>query len=196
MPVSVLDVADWFLALADEDGQQLEHGQLQRLCCYAQGFALVLYGDPLFANPIEETTEGPVVRELAERCGGCDGPIPLDALGPIRPILVPSQGIESAVRFVYERFGARSASDLAALATAEPPWRMANCRADHSPFNYSTMHQFFRAEFEAVEREDEAPEVTREQVLDALANDEQLRASIERGRADIAAGRTRRIVRR
>ena len=40
MPVSVLDVADWFLTLAEAEGKQLEHMQLQRLCCYAQGFAL------------------------------------------------------------------------------------------------------------------------------------------------------------
>ena len=131
MPVSVLDVADWLLTLSDAEEKQLEHMQLQRLCCYAQGFALALYGDALFGNPIEVAEDGPMVREVWDSYGGCDS-VP-SVLSTV-PLAVPTQGIAGAVRFVYERFtGDRSAAELAALAPQEPPWALANCRVDHSP---------------------------------------------------------------
>ena len=118
--MSVLDVADWFLTLAEAEEKQLEHMQLQRLCCYAQGFA---------------------------------------------------------------------------LAPQEPPWALANCRVDKSPFGWSTMHEFLRSELEAADREADVPEADIDWVLRQLATDDELRAQLRRGRADIAAGRVRRHVR-
>ena len=193
MVVSVLDVADWFLTLADAEEKQLEHMQLQRLCCYAQGFALALYGDALFGNPIEVAEDGPMVREVWDCYGGCDS-VP-SVLSPV-PLAVPTQGIAGAVRFVYERFGDRSAAELAALAPQEPPWALANCHVDNSPFSWSTMHGFLRSELEAADREADVPEADIDWVLRQLATDDELRAQLRRGRADIAAGRVRRAVRR
>ena len=191
MPVSVLDVADWFLTLAEDDGASLEHMQLQRLCCYAQGFALALYGDALFGNPIEVSEDGPIVREVWERYGGCDASP--SALAPIQ-LSVPTQGIAGTVRFVYDRFGGRSAEQLAALAPTEPPWQMANCRADNSPFNWSTMHEFLRSEFEAADHEDDEPAGQVDASLARAEDDDDLIASLLRGREDIQAGRVRRHV--
>ena len=192
MPVSVLDVADWFLTLAEDDGASLEHMQLQRLCCYAQGFALALYGDALFGNPIEVAEDGPMVREVWDSYAGCDS-VP-SVLSTV-PLAVPTQGIAGAVRFVYERFGDRSAAELAALAPQEPPWALANCRVDNSPFSWSTMHEFLRSELEAADREADVPEADIDSVFRQLATDDELRAQLRRGRADIAAGRVRRHVR-
>ena len=191
MVVSVLDVADWFLTLAEAEEKQLEHMQLQRLCCYAQGFALALYGDALFGNPIEVAEDGPMVREVWDCYGGCDS-VP-SVLSPV-PLAVPTQGIAGAVRFVYERFGARSAAELAALAPQEPPWKLANCRVDNSPFNWSTMHDFLRSELEAADQEDDARAVDIDTLIDRLQHDDELRASLRRGQADIQAGRVRRHV--
>ena len=92
--MSVLDVADWFLTLAEAEEKQLEHMQLQRLCCYAQGFALALYGEALFGNPIEVAEDGPMVREVwdsygvATPCRRCCRPCPWPC--PRRASLAPS----------------------------------------------------------------------------------------------------------
>ena len=191
MVVSVLDVADWFLTLAEAEEKQLEHMQLQRLCCYAQGFALALYGDALFGNPIEVAEDGPMVREVWDCYGGCDS-VP-SVLSPV-PLAVPTQGIAGAVRFVYERFGARSAAELAALAPQEPPGSWPTAASTTAPFNWSTMHDFLRSELEAADQEDDARAVDIDTLIDRLQHDGELRASLRRGQADIQAGRVRRHV--
>ena len=62
------DVADYFLALVDEDaGDTISNMKLQKLVYYAQGFHLALYGKPLFPERIEAWDHGPVVPELYRR---------------------------------------------------------------------------------------------------------------------------------
>ena len=90
--------------------------------------------------------------------------------------------------------GDRSAAELAALAPQEPPWKLANCRVDNSPFNWSTMHDFLRSELEAADQEDDARAVDIDTLIDRLQHDDELRASLRRGQADIQAGRVRRHV--
>ena len=62
------DVANYFLALVDEDaGDTISNMKLQKLVYYAQGFYLALYGKPLFPERIEAWDQGPVIPELYRR---------------------------------------------------------------------------------------------------------------------------------
>ncbi|OQY42717.1 MAG: hypothetical protein B6240_13665 [Desulfobacteraceae bacterium 4572_87] len=50
--------------LDEEAGDLISNLKLQKLVYYAQGFYLALYDEPLFNEPIEAWTHGPVIREL------------------------------------------------------------------------------------------------------------------------------------
>ena len=63
--LSCYDVAQYFLAKADEDaGDLMSNLKLQKLVYYAQGFALVLWDKSLFPERIEAWIHGPVVPAL------------------------------------------------------------------------------------------------------------------------------------
>lgn len=59
------DIAKWFLGNIDrEAGESITHLKLQKLLYYAQAWSLVLYDRPLFRNPIQAWTHGPVVPDV------------------------------------------------------------------------------------------------------------------------------------
>jgi uncharacterized phage-associated protein len=59
------EVADYFLALQDEDaGDSISNLKLQKLLYYAQGVHLAMYGRPLFPEAIYAWKHGPVVPEI------------------------------------------------------------------------------------------------------------------------------------
>jgi len=67
--ITVFDVADYFLHVADmDDGDEgITNLKLQKLVYYAQGFHLALYGSPLFSDEIVAWQHGPVVVALYEK---------------------------------------------------------------------------------------------------------------------------------
>lgn len=74
-----IDVARYFLALADEEaGDLVSNLKLQKLLYYAQGFHLAMTGRPLFDEPIQAWMHGPVVPAVyhAFKVYG-SGPIPV-----------------------------------------------------------------------------------------------------------------------
>ena len=109
-------VASWFSCLADRDGQTLDPPRLQALACIAQGFAVALYYEPLFAAPIEAGEQGPIIRGLSAR--DCRER-PLDAGPP------PTHGVGSVVEYVHQQFGDWSTDRLAATARDGTAWRNA-----------------------------------------------------------------------
>lgn len=59
------DIAKYFLCLVDEEaGDLISNLKLQKLVYYAQGFHLAIYNIPLFHEPIEAWTHGPVIPDL------------------------------------------------------------------------------------------------------------------------------------
>ena len=60
---TIFDVADFFLANADRE-DHVTHLKLQKLCAYAQAFSLALRKKPLFSEPLEAWSHGPVVSRL------------------------------------------------------------------------------------------------------------------------------------
>lgn len=138
--VTCHQVANYFLALTDEDaGDAMSNLRLQKLVYYAQGFHLALRGQPLFAEPIEAWTQGPVVPELYERFKSyAAGAIPVAEAGDAATDL-PGK-VKELLDEVYAVFGQFSAWKLRELTHAEPPWANTPCGTEIS-------HQALREHF-------------------------------------------------
>ncbi len=118
--ISANEVAEYFLAKCDEDaGDLISNLKLQKLLYYAQGFCLALTGNPLFSEPLEAWTHGPVVRVVYDRFKN------YGSLGLPTPEQIPD--FDSAVRElldeVYAVYGQFSAWKLRNLTHDESPWR-------------------------------------------------------------------------
>lgn len=115
-------VAKYFLAKTDDEaGKDISHLKLQKLVYYAQGFHLAIFDAPLFPEPIEAWTHGPVVRDLynAYRDYGGD-PIPPDA--SFNPASVKDP-VRSLLDEVYAVYGQFSAWRLREMTHEEAPWK-------------------------------------------------------------------------
>lgn len=116
------DVAAYLLMMQDEDaGERITNLKLQKLCYYAQGFHLALFGRPLFEERIEAWEHGPVVPTLyhSYKIHGWAGiPIPehLDT-GALSP---EERGLLDEVAEVYGQYSAWKLRDM---THAEPPWK-------------------------------------------------------------------------
>jgi len=58
------DVAEYFLALANEKGDQMTNLRLQKLIYYAQAWHLANFPKPLFEEDFEAWVHGPVIPKL------------------------------------------------------------------------------------------------------------------------------------
>jgi uncharacterized phage-associated protein len=88
--------------------------QLQKWAYYAQGWHLVLTGEPMFVEPIEAFAHGPVVKRLwaAEKYGW-----------PPAPQQKLEQSHVFILDLVLERLGSLSAGQLRDRTHREAPWR-------------------------------------------------------------------------
>ena len=120
MPIC-FDVANYFLAQTDEEaGDLISNLKLQKLVYYAQGFHVAMFNmKPLFNEPLEAWTHGPVVVSLyhAYKSFG-SGPIPRPK--DFDPDVLTSE-IRELLDEVYKVYGQYSAWKLRNL-THEEPW--------------------------------------------------------------------------
>jgi len=121
--LSVSHVANYFLTLQDEDaGDLISNLKLQKLLYYAQGLHLAINdGQPLFDEPIEAWTHGPVVSSLYHqfKIHG-SGPIPRqDNLD----LDVIDEETRNLLNEIYSVFGQFSAWKLRNMTHDEPPWK-------------------------------------------------------------------------
>jgi uncharacterized phage-associated protein len=139
--ITAHDVADYFLASVDEDtGDNLSNLKLQKLVYYAQGFHLALNdGRPLFDDPIEAWTHGPVVPSLYRRYKHHgSGAIPKPESFDPSKIDPSTREVLDEVATVYGQF---SASKLWAMTHEEPPWKNAQIG---DVISRESMTEFFR----------------------------------------------------
>ena len=61
-----IDVAEFLLYRANQDGELITNLKMQKLLYYAQAWFLVNFNKPLFDDPIEAWELGPVIREVYE----------------------------------------------------------------------------------------------------------------------------------
>ena len=64
MAYGAIEVAEWILWLAAQNGVRLTPMQLQKLLYYAQGYSLGMGGEKLFRESIFAWEHGPVVKEV------------------------------------------------------------------------------------------------------------------------------------
>jgi uncharacterized phage-associated protein len=65
--ITVFDIADWFLAKAEDEGKPLKHMKLQKLVYFAYGWYSAYHDVPLFRETICAWQHGPVVEELYQK---------------------------------------------------------------------------------------------------------------------------------
>ena len=124
----VIDVANYILEISreeSEDGEYelISHMKLQKLVYFCQGYSLALYGKPLFPEPIEAWTHGPVCPKLYHLLKGY-GPLPITAsIDPERIILNGHE--KQLIEMVYDSYGQYSASHLRKITHEEGPWKTA-----------------------------------------------------------------------
>ena len=136
------DVARYFLALTEEDvGDGISNLKLQKLVYYAQGFNLALYNRPLFDDPIEAWTHGPVIPNLYhvyKDCGANPLPTPAD-IG----LNSYSDEEKNLLNEVYVVYGQYSAWKLRDLTHEEPTWIEARNR-ENKIISHQEMEIYFK----------------------------------------------------
>lgn len=123
------EVADYFLAKADEDaGDLISKLKIQKLLYYAQGFHLALFDKPLFNEKICAWTHGPVVPSVFYDFKG------YDQSGLPKPEAAPEFDANTTELLdeVYKVFGQYSAWKLRNLTHDEPPWKEAKLNQEIS----------------------------------------------------------------
>ena len=120
------DVAKWFLChnriMVDSGGAEyITNMKLQKLLYYAQGAFLAMNGSPLFDDPIEAWTHGPVVPSVYNEYKGygdrgIDPPVGFDT------DVFSEQEAELLIA-VYNEFGQYAAWKLRNMTHEETPWK-------------------------------------------------------------------------
>lgn len=139
--VTVHDVAAAILA----QQSPIEAMKLQKLCYYAQAWHLALFDVPLFDEPIQAWSQGPVAPALWE---GHRGRLMLTRWeqGNAHELDARQAGV---VNLVCSHYGMLSGDDLSELTHAELPWREAReglpegARSRY-PIKRDTMARFYR----------------------------------------------------
>ena len=139
----VHDVANYFLSLSnDEDsGDLISNLKLQKLVYYAQGIHLAVYGEPLFDDPIEAWTHGPVVPSLYfEYREFGSGPIQASEDAGFESLTPDQQELLDEVWSVYGQF---SAWKLRNMTHAEAPWKNATEKSQKT-ITHAALTEYFK----------------------------------------------------
>ena len=174
---TALETAQYFLNLAAEHGGKLDEPALQRLCFYAQGYNLAMRREPLFGDTIQICDEGPVIEGLRRTFGQCGesrgwlgAALEEDTFGFFEGLMLRDLYRDFRAEGERERITAEQAGlVLDAVRRGDTPLSFERC-----------MEVSFWA---ALERQPRLP----------MPDQGDLEEAIERGRADIAAGRYRSL---
>jgi uncharacterized phage-associated protein len=122
-PYPALTVAKWFIAWAEAEGEELSNLRLQKLLYYAQGHYLAERHQPLFRDPIQAWSHGPVIPPIYheyKRFGSSS--IELPESDPFDWDHVDEDTTEFLGR-VWNTYGGLSAGRLRNMTHEERPWR-------------------------------------------------------------------------
>ena len=180
------DVSRYFLAIQEaETSEPISNLKIQKLCYYAQGFALATLGKPLFFEDIEHWKHGPVVQSLWMNYHSYgSGPIPLPQ-EPLNLSLYDSE-TKSLLDKIYQLYGQSSAWELRNKTHSEPPWINT---PDGCPITHQALRVYFESMIELIQPSSDCSEESFDQVSVRMARDLPFRELTERGLSDIAAGR-------
>lgn len=140
--MKAIQIAEYFLTLCEpEAGDTLSNLKIQKLCYYAQGFHLAIFGKPLFEEPILAWTHGPVIESLYftyKQYGSGSVPIP-----ETYDFSVFSNEIKEMLNDVYTVYGQFSAWKLRNMTHEEAPWR-------NTPQSYEISHEDMKNYFKTM----------------------------------------------
>jgi uncharacterized phage-associated protein len=139
------EIANYFIALGHERGEEISNLKLQKLLYYAQAWHLGMCGEPLFAEKFQAWVSGPVIPDLFWRYKEFG----IDAIP--RPEVVPSLP-RSTAEFLDEVAAVYMPLDVWQLhwkTRAEAPWRNARGGRDEGDLcceelSEADMTAFFR----------------------------------------------------
>ena len=143
--MSLLNAADVALYFLDKQsispvGERIDNIKLQKLCYYAQGFALAKLKTPLFFDRIERRGSGPVIPVLWRSYTHYGhGSIPM----PEQPLDLDifSADARGVLNEVYETFDSLEGSPLGRSTGVGPPWSSIPTGA---PITHQKMQSFFQ----------------------------------------------------
>ncbi len=122
-PYPVLTIAKWFIAWAEAEGEELSNLKLQKLLYYAQGHYLGEHHRPLFDEPIQAWSHGPVAPSVyREYKGFGSSSIELPDSDPFEWEHVDPATTEFLGK-VWNTYGGFSAGRLRNMTHDERPWR-------------------------------------------------------------------------
>lgn len=144
-PYPAMTIARWFVAWAQAQEDELSNMKLQKLLYYAQGHYLGKHHAPLFQEPIQAWSHGPVVPAVYHefKVAGSSTIVLLDS-DPFMWADVDPQTAEFLTE-VWNTYGGYSAGLLRAMTHDEPPWRLSWRGADerHIVISKSTLETYF-----------------------------------------------------
>ena len=123
-PYPAMTIAKWFIAWAEAEEEELSNMKLQKLLYYAQGHHLARYGKPLFAEPMQAWSHGPVVPHVY-RAFMAFGPNPIQL--PDSDPFTWAEVDPATTEFlgeVWNTYGGYSAGRLRTMTHNEAPWRV------------------------------------------------------------------------
>lgn len=135
------NVADYFLAKAEESEDGLSNLKLQKLVYYTQAFHLALYESPLFDEDICAWSHGPVIPELYQKYKEHgSGNIPFEAKNTDFDKF--DGDVVDLLDEIYEVYGQYSAWKLRNLTHEEPPWQET---LQSEVISHDKMKEFFKS---------------------------------------------------
>jgi len=145
-------IANYFLALAQRDGTQIDPMKLQKLMYYAHGWFAGHTGEPLINEAVEAWPYGPVVPSLYHEfkrfgSGNICGWATEYAGGTLQPVPIPhDEGLRSFLDNVWKSYGQFTGVRLSEMTHAPGgPWDVArrqsgNLRGADIPFDVIRAH--------------------------------------------------------
>ena len=127
-------IARFFVERADStvddefESSDLTHLKLQKLLYYAQGWALVKLGKPLFSNPLFAWEHGPVVTDAYHELKKFRSTIITlerfdEAVGAVTDVL--DEEVKDLLTQVYDTYGIYNGWGLREMTHEEDPWKNA-----------------------------------------------------------------------
>ena len=141
--INVSDVANYFLSLVDVDADDcISNLKLQKLCYYAQGFHLAIYGTRLFNEDIQAWQHGPVVPSLYRKYkdAGKSCLMPDDDFDSN---ILPAE-IVDLLNEVYQNYGQFSAWRLRDMTHQESPWKTSYNKTSDDVISDEKLIEFFK----------------------------------------------------
>lgn len=139
------DIAEWFLAWADDIEADISNLKLQKLLYYAQGHFLARTGAPLFDDAVQAWAHGPVVPDVYHAFKDYGrGPIDADRAVGAEFDWDRFKPVESFLMDIWDRYGSLAAWTLREKTHREPPWRDAfEDGVKHTEIGCAQMQSYF-----------------------------------------------------